>query len=90
MAIGGEWTEIGQVNSKKKVSPSKLSMLIGIVLTHTMYILISTATFPETQILLTKFQLRQQSLNMHEQLDNIITYQLLYPEMLLTCLYYCH
>jgi len=39
---------------------------------------------------LIEFLLRQQSLNVHEQLDNIITYQLLYTEMLLTCLYYCH
>jgi hypothetical protein len=39
---------------------------------------------------LIEFLLRQQSLNVHEQLDNIITYQLLHPQMLLTCLNYCH
>jgi len=36
MAIGGEWREIGQLYSKNKVSPSRLSMLIGKVYTHTM------------------------------------------------------
>jgi len=90
MAIGGEWREIGHVYSKNKVSPSRLSILISKIYTHTMQILTSSATYSQTQILLTEFQLRQQSLNVHEQLDNIITYQLLYPEMLLTCLYYCH
>lgn len=90
IAIGEEWRETGHVYSKNKVSPSRLSMLIGKVYTHTMQILTSSVTYPQMQILLTDFQLRQQSLNVHEQLDNIITYQLLYPEMLLTCPYYCH
>jgi len=67
MTIGGEWTEIGQVYSMNKVSPSRLSMLIAKVDTHTTKILTSSATFPQTQILLTEFQLRQQSLNEHEQ-----------------------